>query len=282
MGLVAPLRRSIPAWAGKPPLASGRVSFPAVYPRVGGGNPPFFGSVTPANGLSPRGRGKQDVWILPYPGRGSIPAWAGETPSRLTVTLSNKVYPRVGGETNKATPPLVKIGVYPRVGGGNSGSNRCPLCNRGLSPRGRGKQQGPYARPCPVGSIPAWAGETVYRAMELDGRKVYPRVGGGNDLHHEIRSHVSGLSPRGRGKPSQGGQRVPLRGSIPAWAGETTQTVALISREKVYPRVGGGNGSWLPAAFHASGLSPRGRGKLPQQQSRANRSGSIPAWAGET
>ena len=50
---------------------------------------------------------------------------------------------------------------------------------------------------------------------------VYPRVGGGNLENVREGMPENGLSPRGRGKPSLRAFEGLLRGSIPAWAGET-------------------------------------------------------------
>ena len=46
--------------------------------------------------------------------------------------------------------------------------------------------------------------------------------------------------------------------------------------------MGGGNGRAAHRQGTVDGLSPRGRGKLPMCRSSLYRSGSIPAWAGET
>ena len=70
-------------------------------------------------------------------------------------------------------------------------------------------------------SIPAWAGETAYSQRPYRQAAVYPRVGGGNGKNKKIQSGLMGLSPRGRGKHLQD-KRLPIvKGSIPAWAGET-------------------------------------------------------------
>ena len=50
----------------------------------------------------------------------------------------------------------------------------------------------------------------------------------------------------------------------------------------VYPRVGGGNAHVHIPIRLGEGLSPRGRGKRCLLTYRLRRSGSIPAWAGET
>ena len=112
------------------------------------------------------------------------------------------------------------------------------------------------------GSIPAWAGETRRAGGVHPRYRVYPRVGGGNQIRKSRSSAVRGLSPRGRGKLLAAGFCLGVTRSIPAWAGETMTRPGNTTPPRVYPRVGGGNrsGGWTPG--------------------RAFR--SIPAWAGET
>ncbi len=136
--------------------------------------------------------------------------------------------------------------------------------------------------PIPHRSIPAWAGETASLSQREFVNMVYPRVGGGN-LYSRPHPRASyGLSPRGRGKPLA--PRAPVRcaGSIPAWAGETPLGACVCAGEKVYPRVGGGNRLAPCRRSKPSGLSPRGRGKLPRMAWASSGAWSIPAWAGET
>ena len=153
--------------------------------------------------------------------KGSIPAWAGETDAEVALAVSGE--------------------VYPRVGGGNE-SNFCIDCLvEGLSPRGRGKRFRLPAECLPRRSIPAWAGETLPSVHANICGAVYPRVGGGNESVSHKPTTTQGLSPRGRGKPQNGGDILLLCGSIPAWAGETGAIPVPQSYDEVYPRVGGGN-----------------------------------------
>ena len=214
-----------------------------VYPRVGGGNGGVRRTGRVAGGLSPRGRGKQSRAACPGDSSRSIPAWAGET---------------------KDDPEIQGVGkVYPRVGGGNPVEKAAGANPHGLSPRGRGK-------PRPQGlvnqadrSIPAWAGETRTRATRAKAWRVYPRVGGGNTSTTRRRTATTGLSPRGRGKPTNKKFNKTLTRSIPAWAGETVIRNSSTAKYWVYPRVGGGNPRNFPPAAAPRGLSPRGRGKRP-------------------
>ena len=190
---------------------------------MGGGNQAGAAVGAGHHGLSPRGRGKPRLWSARLQRLGSIPAWAGETESSFN-------YGR-------------DLGVYPRVGGGNAWWRQYRDRGYGLSPRGRGKLCAGSDDGADDGSIPAWAGETKYRALKASRSAVYPRVGGGNGFGVGRPYPGQGLSPRGRGKPAGTRYSVTLTGSIPAWAGETRRLLFRQRSDRVYPRVGGGNAS---------------------------------------
>ena len=301
---------SIPAWAGKPFVQCRPRAPPKVYPRVGGettvvGPIPCF-----HYGLSPRGRGNHErphrLRLAPR----SIPAWAGKPTAGSTVTLVNRVYPRVGGETL-------------------TGWSRCRSA-AGLSPRGRGNLDPRLGLSLALGSIPAWAGKPHNCSRIRRTCEVYPRVGGETQSGPRAALPGNGLSPRGRGNrwvqvyPRVGGETTNTaatwgtmaglsprgRGnqhhlflqchrlrSIPAWAGKPPQDVCVamagsipaclqrIYLLTVYPRVGGetppsGKGGSIPACF-CWGLSPRGRGNPVARHAGRRPLGSIPAWAGK-
>ena len=233
-----------------------------VYPRVGGGNRALCSRTDGCNGLSPRGRGKPRIGRSKRIKAWSIPAWAGET--------------------RRPAQDIAAGQVYPRVGGGNQRHHPQQVGRRGLSPRGRGKQTAHIAQRLYVGSIPAWAGETPNMNRTLTTSEVYPRVGGGNHRYTRPRRELSGLSPRGRGKPATLFPAPYPDRSIPAWAGETRRRSISRRLRGVYPRVGGGNMSRGVALVRGEGLSPRGRGKPAASQRRIAADRSIPAWAGET
>ena len=256
------LSGSIPACAGETPTADALRSLPTVYPRVCGGNECVEPPVQPAQGLSPRVRGK------PRPGgsdtrhRGSIPACAGETQTVGRLPLEGR--------------------VYPRVCGGNNAEVDQAVLNHGLSPRVRGKHSLRSHAPSYPGSIPACAGETAWAGRSKRSSRVYPRVCGGNAVGENKRQVAEGLSPRVRGKPSTDAVILGRAGSIPACAGETEIRHGHVLCQRVYPRVCGGNSSGFPGPAGGVGLSPRVRGKRVHTPAgrRANR--SIPACAGET
>ena len=133
-----------------------------------------------------------------------------------------------------------------------------------------------------MGSIPAWAGETLDYPIRFFKQTVYPRVGGGNLASRSLANSAAGLSPRGRGKRYNSSCATTSRRSIPAWAGETTRLRWPVTLNPVYPRVGGGNAGKRNTCVLVEGLSPRGRGKLADHAPQPFQAGSIPAWAGET
>src|SRR5690606_33925126 len=73
--------RSIPAYAGETPLAATARSREPVDPRVCGGNPAKRWNAVLHRGRSPRMRGKPAAGCGGGDAGGSIPAYAGETPS---------------------------------------------------------------------------------------------------------------------------------------------------------------------------------------------------------
>ena len=151
---------------------------------------------------------------------------------------------------------------------------------QGLSPRGRGTQALEEQVDLGLRSIPAWAGNPSTRRPPAQKPWVYPRVGGEPSAPYCVMKSKIGLSPRGRGTQLLIDQQAQHIGSIPAWAGNPSQTSGASWCGPVYPRVGG---EPLDLSFpHVSrnGLSPRGRGTQLLIDLQAQHIGSIPAWAG--
>ena len=70
--------------------------------------------------------------------------------------------------------------------------------------------------------------------------EVYPRVCGGTLSRHLSDRPSSGLSPRVRGNPLLYSDGIVMVGSIPACAGEPSESPAWAGWQRVYPRVCGG------------------------------------------
>ena len=253
---------SIPAYAGETVSDRWRHPPTKVDPRVCGGNRRSRPCRAPATGRSPRMRGKRASASTARMAARSIPAYAGETRAARD---------RSGGAR-----------VDPRVCGGNRGT-RTPISSAGgRSPRMRGKLVWSPYRDHLERSIPAYAGETSNAVSDSKTMTVDPRVCGGNP-RSACKSCVSaGRSPRMRGKLIEVGDSVRKRRSIPAYAGETRRAVRQGLEQGVDPRVCGGNPRRRPARSRAVGRSPRMRGKRCAHGAGLHRSGSIPAYAGET
>ena len=231
------------------------------YPRVCGGTGICRPSRGTFRGLSPRVRGNPGQ--APGGGirAGTIPACAGEPPTRCACRISDRDYPRV-------------------CGGTFSSRERFSLAP-GLSPRVRGNRGFEETQMLFKGTIPACAGEPTYiepiNAIPRD----YPRVCGGT-RHMAERPPISrGLSPRVRGNLDALRLVPGLVGTIPACAGEprNSGTGAFMTRD--YPRVCGGTLLPNSAPITRPGLSPRVRGNRRRFPGGDTLPGTIPACAGE-
>ena len=214
------VQRSIPACAGEPAPRRTALAIQEVYPRVCGGTCPASLTSHCDQGLSPRVRGNPEAEAPERPREGSIPACAGEptTPSRHTST--HRVYPRVCGGTNPATPGHVaRWGLSPRVRGNLN------VIDEGMNDDG---------------SIPACAGEPQGRYDFNIPAGVYPRVCGGTCQQGLPYWEGHGLSPRVRGNPPNAVIHKTHFRSIPACAGEPYRFRRYRKSNTVYPRVCGG------------------------------------------
>ena len=252
---------SIPACAGEPFRSRSRQGSRAVYPRVCGGTAPSFLQSASSAGLSPRVRGNLFAAPSGRPSRGSIPACAGEPLKRRGARSAPRVYPRVCGGTRHASLASSQLA--------------------GLSPRVRGNRHVTPPLPAARGSIPACAGEPAWRRSKRRCEWVYPRVCGGTTDSPATLWRRTGLSPRVRGNPSFLWRLRPVRGSIPACAGEPPTTRRLGCTFRVYPRVCGGTAFAVEGGLVSVGLSPRVRGNRGRRRRAHRGGGSIPACAGE-
>ena len=90
-----------------------------------------------------------------------------------------------------------------------------------------------------------------------------------------------GLSPRTRGNRVSETQTADDTGSIPANAGEPSESRELAPLPRVYPRERGGTRVAIRLASPGLGLSPRTRGNHYLVEAHPIEVGSIPANAGE-
>ena len=192
---------SIPAPAGETGRRSCSCSTTTVHPRACGGNI-FFCSFSLASfGPSPRLRGKLAL--------------------QLRSVLQPRSIPAPAGETRSEGPGWRGKRVHPRACGGNCFLSLQESCNKGPSPRLRGKRDRPNETVNVLRSIPAPAGETAITLTASSTVMVHPRACGGNEYKLYRVELEEGPSPRLRGKHLPGLAAVDTHGSIPAPAGET-------------------------------------------------------------
>ena len=149
---------SIPACTGNPPAQCGSRSTRKVYPRVYGESTSSRTSPGIDTGLSPRVRGIPQLLEIALSTGGSIPACTGNPAPFGRRWTTERVYPRVYGES---------AGPMPRGGGAP-----------GLSPRVRGIPTSVASPSKPSGSIPACTGNPVWPRRIRRSAAVYPRVYG--------------------------------------------------------------------------------------------------------
>ena len=130
--------------------------------------------------------------------------------------------------------------------------------------------------------IPAHAGKTDDRYIQLIKARAHPRSRGENGLHLPAHVRVRGSSPLTRGKPVHVADVLHEGGLIPAHAGKTRHTGYPESMSGAHPRSRGENPAHLRELAWAGGSSPLTRGKPGDGEAHPLRDGLIPAHAGKT
>ena len=135
----------IPAYAGNTHKRAAQSVHAWDHPRVCGEH--FFMRLTVASspGSSPRMRGTLVDWKFEFDSAGIIPAYAGNTKVEYKNDGGERDHPRVCGEHSARL----------------SGSGR----SSGSSPRMRGTLAPGRNKWCPVGIIPAYAGNTLKKSQ---------------------------------------------------------------------------------------------------------------------
>ena len=191
----------IPAYAGNTEYRQTTNPPRRDHPRVCGEHVDAIDIARTSLGSSPRMRGTHNATFDMDCTMGIIPAYAGNTVSKPKILSLQWDHPRVCGEhSTSSNPPDVVSGSSPRMRG-----------TRGILSRGSPSH----------GIIPAYAGNTslpnVFAILTRD----HPRVCGEHGVMSGVRVHTTGSSPRMRGTPLGGFDRMTLRGIIPAYAGNT-------------------------------------------------------------
>ena len=190
---------SIPACAGEPHQGCARNELVWVYPRVCGGTENGPGATCLISGLSPRVRGNRTATFPCASPEGLSPRVRGNRFDDARLKCGHGSIPACAGEPPSRTHRHTTRRVYPRVCGGTPRPNSAQAMRQGLSPRVRGNPLADLTIGHYQGSIPACAGEPVKSLSRLTPYWVYPRVCGGTKKSASDRVPLSGLSPRVRG-----------------------------------------------------------------------------------
>ena len=152
--------------------------------------------------------------------------------------------------------------VYPRWRGEHSPVDFSSPRQSGLSPLARGTRRPEFFKALQLRFIPAGAGNTTGRAIWRSRIKVYPRWRGEHSAYFRRKPYEYGLSPLARGTLQRSFLEFTARRFIPAGAGNTPQSVALLISLRVYPRWRGEHGESACSTKERRGLSPLARGTL--------------------
>ena len=209
----------IPAYAGNTLNVIRMCRIMWDHPRVCGEHRTLSRKKSASAGSSPRVRGTLQPRRFLIASHGIIPAYAGNTTRVLASPTFQRDHPRVCGEHfSKQVRTVVYVGSSPRM---------------------RGTPVFLESSYCPVGIIPAYAGNTTSTAVPLPLTRDHPRVCG---EHPDFTARISacwGSSPRMRGTRLPAGAVRGGRGIIPAYAGNTMASIPGILCQPDHPRVCG-------------------------------------------
>ena len=191
-------------------------------------------------GSSPLARGTRPRTDNRTPRSGLIPARAGNTCSCTRGRNGFWAHPRSRGEHMRSLMPLSS--------------------SSGSSPLARGTPRNGYPEDRRCGLIPARAGNTTHKELELDPAKAHPRSRGEHSTCFSASPSNSGSSPLARGTLATDNEVTNALGLIPARAGNTLWPPVMTGRLRAHPRSRGEHS--IPACVSSSipGSSPLARG----------------------
>ncbi len=213
---------------------------------------------------------------------GSSPRLRGTRPSRSARTRAARFIPAPAGNTTSPSIAMAKPPVHPRA----CGEHQCGAVDRGLvcgsSPRLRGTRRSELIPAMATRFIPAPAGNTCEVIWRPWATPVHPRACGEHSPRLAILVSTCGSSPRLRGTLQVGEVGLDPGRFIPAPAGNTTTTLAVLCLLAVHPRACGEHWRVQARCVNAGGSSPRLRGTRVGEASVRCPNRFIPAPAGNT
>ena len=154
-------------------------------------------------------------------------------------SIIRRFIPAYAGNRNRSKGPENPPPVHPRVCGEQSTVRTTSARSSGSSPRMRGTGLERHRHAGWHRFIPAYAGNSRSRPLEVGPRSVHPRVCGEQALNMPPSTSLVGSSPRMRGTVSHLARIVFKRRFIPAYAGNRSQATPISSASPVHPRVCG-------------------------------------------
>ena len=230
----------IPACAGNTESQSSSSSSARDHPRMRGEHLTVNHRAVIQRGSSPHARGTRGQGDAVQVAVGIIPACAGNTGTRNIFYKHRGDHPRMRGEH------LLRICMR------NAG--------RGSSPHARGTHGSIRGARRLLGIIPACAGNTQSRNVDISLRVDHPRMRGEHTASSRYMSRSAGSSPHARGTPSSPINARECIGIIPACAGNTKGTATKAGATRDHPRMRGEHLNQAQRTGLDPGSSPHARG----------------------
>ena len=190
--------------------------------------------------------------------------------------------PAGAGQTNVRRSRFSTAWAHPRRCGADDNPDLKHHRFQGSSPQVRGRLEHGTVSVGAVGLIPAGAGQTAPRRVELRCRTAHPRRCGADSMSNAMWGLDAGSSPQVRGRRRTTSHPATGNGLIPAGAGQTTGPYPTTRSSRAHPRRCGADQQRFIQANPRRGSSPQVRGRrvaffLPHLAGRL-----IPAGAGQT
>ena len=196
--------------------------------------------------------------------------------------------------TQSIGPPSLAQGTRIAVGFSTSISRFIPACGElskpswaivqldGSSPLARGTQDLDRLGYVADRFIPAYAGNSSLSWPCWRGTPVHPRLRGELFPDGLINDPLIGSSPLTRGTPVRFKPSFSLIRFIPAYAGNSRETVSRSKSKSVHPRLRGELKPLVIGVLFSDGSSPLTRGTLDSAEAVAQSVRFIPAYAGNS
>ena len=213
---------------------------------------------------------------------GSSPHTRGAPPADGDVEPIFRIIPAYAGSTQRCQHRLQGTKDHPRIRGEHRQHRRRPERGRGSSPHTRGALNEIWVGDGGGGIIPAYAGSTSRKDIDLAWRADHPRIRGEHRLSGLYTGDGQGSSPHTRGAlahppDARHGKRI-----IPAYAGSTAGASSRRQPRGDHPRIRGEHLNERAARQRRKGSSPHTRGALAADRRQEAPKRIIPAYAGST